>query len=866
MKKILLWILSLTVLTAYFARAGEYRVTLKVKDVLLTDCFKRITEQTDVAFVYSDELVANRKVQCDFENYSLDDALKELLTPLKLEFKFPNDHQCIIFKRVLESFFNLEGTIVDEKTGETLPYALVSIEEMNLGDIANSNGHFTIQRILSQKCRVSVQRIGYLKKSVVITLDSSASNITIGLEESALKFNPVIIKEENYELFKISNTVSSFSFSPQDYSLLPVIGDKDISRSLQLMPGIATSNFGASGLNIRGGMPSENLMLFDGIPLYHMNHSFGFFNAFNPDAVKDIQVSKGGYPAKYGGRLSGVIEFTIKNGDFNNPHVSAGVNQMSGNVLTEIPLFGKGSLVLSGRRSFSNNILGSLYKNVFNSFKQNVILYEPAAQRPDNFSSDTKQNYFYDIIGKVTLVPTDHDIVSVSYFSGLDKIETSGKPQKVTTWFTESSNAKNTGYSVRWSRQWHSQFVSTVLYSDSKYMIDNSKFWDNDKPLDTLVINRLDTQNNLEDKSVRLDNQWDIQSLHKFEFGLSYSQFSSAFNFDMQYTPFKTVETKNEFQIDQSHLLTWYVQDTWNISSRSTSTAGIRINKHQHTQSIQYEPRVSFNYIAADHVIVKGAWGKYYQYVMELDDFANLLQGRVSWIQANGEDITQSSADHYILGVKFEDADMLFDAEIFYKKLYNLPETLHEWQITEKFHQSSLTSQNSGNAKGIDLQVRKKVGPFFGWISYSYCKTMTEYYTKGILLISPSSNDSPHKMDIAANYTVGSFTFSATWQYISGRPYSIPKLERNGAGAVIGFAEPDEYNSERFPASHVLNAAVSYSYAADSFRMHGGISVYNIYDRKNIWYRMVNVKNNQIVNADVYMLGITPTLFFEVQL
>jgi len=840
-------------------------VNLVIQNGQLSQCFKILSSQTDIIFVYNNDITDTCYVTCSYKNSTIDKILDSILPQFNLKYDYIKSNQVIISRKTPDDFITIKGRVTDSKTDEPLPYTLVTTDHSGRGSLTNENGFFIIKNIAASEITLNIRRLGYFNKTVILEKDKNpVIYVEIGLEESAIKISPVIINAGDFDIFNIKKEPGKVALSPQNFTILPVLGNDDISRSLQLISGISTSNFGSSGLNIRGGIPSQNLVLFDGIVMYHMNHSFGFLNSFSPSAVKDVQVYKGGFPAKYGTRVSGVIEYTLKNGSITKPSIEAGCNQMSWQATGEFPLFGTGSLIVSGRSSFSNFILGSLYDRVFNSFRNNIALYEAEEQRPSG-ENDKRDVTFNDILGKLTLLSGKNDVVSISYFSGLDKSESRGDTKAHVIKFNENSNVKNSCLGVRWFRQWNDELFSTTVISHSKYKTGNVKDWDNTVLIDTVFINTLNTRNELTDKTIKSDLAWNISTSHKAEMGIMYSSLLTSYEFLMEYIPLYGTRINTSSKLNNGDLYSFYFQDTWQINNCFTATGGLRINKYSTINTINYEPRLSINYSFSNSITLKGAAGKYYQYLMQYDDFSNLLQARVSWITANNSDIKPLSADHYIIGALYEKNNLSVDIEVYYKKLYNVLESLHEWYISERFN-SLPAIQNNASVKGIDFTVKKTWGNFLSWFSYSYCKTISRYYYENILKECPSSSDSPHKIDLVANYKLNCFIFSAVWHYMSGRPYTVPLLKETYPGSsVLHFEDPGEYNSCRFPGSHQLDISIIYTYSNSLFDANTGISIFNVYDKKNIWYRFLNLRNNKIVTTDVYMLGIIPTLFLELR-
>ena len=854
-------------LKASAAQEEEKLITLTLKDLPLENCLKEISARTKIKFVYGNEIISRIKITCSFKKIKVEEALKRILYPKGLNFKYTATEQITIFEDNSVKIKNkLSGIITDSKTGERLPYAVITIEGTDISSLANNNGEFLLQDTPSGSCIISVRRIGYNSINVPIALgDEQNNSIKISMTESEIMFNPVIINAENIDIFRVSNEAGTFTMSPKNNMLMPGIGMNDISRTLQSVPGLSAPSFGSSGLNIRGGIPSQNLILLDGISLYHMNHSFGFFNSFNSSAIKDVQIYKGGYPAKFGGRLAGVVELTSKSGDFNNFHIDAGANQMSAQGIAELPLFGKGAVLLSARRSVSGFVLNTLYEKVYYAFRENFASFEPKERAFSDLESDI---YFYDLLGKITYLPTENDIVTLSAFSGFDKFENGRKETAGIAQLNENAETNNKGFSAKWYSKWSDYYYSTLLFSKSKYNTSNQKWWSNKIVTDTILVNRVNTNNTLDETTISIDNQLFMFSKHEISLGAAYSEISTDFNFGIDFIPVYLDNAKRKLENNKVNLFSFYIQDKLKLFDFVNTIAGLRINRYKESDGPDYEPRLSLSYNLSHEFLIKAAAGKYYQYVMQYEDFANLLQGRVSWISADNKYVKSSSAWHYILGAKYEKDDFLIDAELYYKKMYDVPETLYEWKLSERIPESGQIVQNESQVKGFDLLIKKKAGIFFGWISYSYCSSKTDYVINEATKTAPASNDTPHKFDFVINMKLSSLTLSAAWHYISGKPYSIPLLQsyESGAGNLAYISEPLEYNTERYPASHQLDLSVIYTYSNNYFAGDFGISIFNVYDHKNVWFGTTVLKNSRLEQTNVNMLGFTPTLFLDIRI
>jgi len=252
---------------------------------------------------------------------------------------------------------DIKGYVKDAKSGEALPFANIVLKGTNRGTTTNTDGYFVLVNVPVGICSLQVHYIGYESQMV------SFENTPKGLPPIVIKMQPKVIEVEGVTvtaeaemLDASSKQISQITFSPRQLSSLPSIGEVDVFRTMQLLPGISGANEGESGLYIRGGTPDQNLVLFDGMTIYHVDHFFGFFSAFNADAIKDIQLYKGGFPAEYGGRISSVVYLTGKTGDKNKRQLGYGANLLSAHVFFETPLWDKGTFLIAGRRSYTDFI------------------------------------------------------------------------------------------------------------------------------------------------------------------------------------------------------------------------------------------------------------------------------------------------------------------------------------------------------------------------------------------------------------------------------------------------------------------------------------------------------------------------------
>jgi hypothetical protein len=374
--------------------------------------------------------------------------------------------------------FTLTGIVRDISTGETLPFASIQVAGTTLGTTTNSDGYFTLLKVPSDTCTIVIQYVGYEKTNLYLDPVTPKKNLNINLRIQSRSLSEVTVRAHKDEVvFVKKSEVNIIKLSPAKIGQLPSLGEKDIMRSLQLMPGISASNESSSGLYVRGGTPDQNLVLYDGFTVYHIDHLYGFFSAFNSNALKDIQVYKGGFESRFGGRISSATEITSKEGNQKQINFGFDLSLLSTNVYAELPIGDKFTSFIAFRKSYQ----GAIYDMIFKKFNRSRTIAAPdVGTGPGRrFSQSTEiTSYFYDLNGKFTWKPSDMDIISLSIFNGTDKLDNSFS-SNIPSFGQFNANFSmnsvdltkygNIGSSLKWSRKWSDKLYGNTLVSYSNY-------------------------------------------------------------------------------------------------------------------------------------------------------------------------------------------------------------------------------------------------------------------------------------------------------------------------------------------------------------------------------------------------------------
>lgn len=813
---------------------------------------------------------------------------------------------------------DIRGYVRDSETDEALPHASITLKGTRQGAASNADGYFIIVNAPAGKQTLLINYIGYAPGEVEVEVSpENRKLLSISLKRVVYEMTGITV-EGRVQTVDVSERVSEVVLAPSELLSLPNIGEVDVFRSLQLMPGISGVGDGSSGLYVRGGTPDQNLVLFDGMTIYHVDHFFGMFSAFNSDAIKDIRVYKGGYPAQYGGRISSVVDLTGKTGDSNARRFGAGVNLLSANGVFEMPLGRNANLLVSGRRSYTDMVKSGLYNKLFDFMTEgqsttSIVSQDggfggggPGGGRGGGRSfaavSQNPDFYFYDLNAKLTWTASPKDLLSLSLYRGKDNLDQSQdfggssfsfrnadggsfvSDQAVSRNTTELTTWGNSGVSGKWSRRLHDRVYSSLMFSYSSYFstydrgtsyssssgqtVDSTSFFRGGATASS-------EDNEVNDLSLRFDNEFHASDAHTLKGGLGVSLFNSHYWADASDT-MRLVSRETD-----SRQISLYVQDQWEAFPGLEVTGGLRGVHYDRTGSFYLEPRASLEYGLTRRIKIKGAWGRYNQFVNRITN-ENVLEGsRDFWILADSS-VAPNFAEHYIAGASWENDQLLFDVEGYYKDLDHLTEyTRRAVQVQRQVPGQDGASggqiedrlvnrgfyQGSGWSKGVDILLQKKTGRLTGWIGYTLARVEYTFLELNNGQPFPASHDRRHELNLVAKYNLGPWDLSATWVYATGNAYTAPVSQYFVElldGTRYSYIHVSGKNACRLPDYHRLDLGISRTFHSESLKFVAGFSVFNLYNHKNIWYRKYDLDTQPVAVTDVTMLGFTPTLFLQI--
>jgi hypothetical protein len=804
---------------------------------------------------------------------SIDDFLSLVLAESALTYEVISDTYVIYPispPKSIESF-PLSGVVRDKASGESLPFATVRIAYTNQSTTANTEGRYTLLGVPSDTSTIIVSYLGYQRIAQPIGMEAFLSKTLDFNMSKKLKNLPFVqVSARGKNLLEVDQNISQFTFNPSEIFTLPNLGEPDVFSALRRLPGISGGQDAESGLRIRGGQTDQNLVMFDGISVYHVDHLFGFLSAFNSNVIKNIRVNKGGFDARYGGRSSGVVNITGIDGNKVKPSLQAEATMLSANILLELPVVkDKASLVFGYRRAFTNLIQSPTYQNIFNNIFNSSLPNTPE-NNTDVFQGDNAPNYFFsDLNAKFNFQPSKKDAISLSYYQGQDDLAITfdGTLDDFTRISEDQTDWGNRGGSIKWSRKWNKKLFTYANYGISQYSSNLQAEETFLAEADTFSQRFFEQRTEVNDNTFRLDNTYAINKNSSIEFG-------------WWYTTNSIVSTaQDQTEILQDSLIegvsnAYYAQYERQIGKLNTKV-GIRATHYDRTDQFYTEPRVSLSYELTDKLELKAAYGMYHQMIRRLNERSLYFSIPETWTLADDETIPVLRSDHYIIGAIYRESDWELSVEGYHKYERGVVEFLFpEFGIpTGSLDQFAVDGRR--RVLGVDVLLKKafnKHGLTFG---YSFISSESRYdeINNGNYFASPGVSN--HEFSLIYNLDYNRWDFSAAFVLANGVPYTpvlgtfvveTPNGEEQQFVAIGGI------NSLRLEWYHRLDVSAGYTIPLKKGTFQVGASVYNAYNNlavKYIDYFQIPRQGSEFFDLgqrNILSLGITPSLFLKLRI
>ena len=783
--------------------------------------------------------------------------------------KFKQILYYILFFTSLSSYaqtkYTISGYVQESETGENL--IGVSIYDKNTfkGTVTNQYGFYSLT-LEEGNYEIIYSFIGLQSITKKVNLNNDI-RINISLKNDAIITEEVIVTGEKLDKNVSSSKMSQVKIEVNNIKQLPVIlGEVDVLKSAQLLPGITSNGEGSSGLYVRGGGPDQNLILLDEAVVYNASHLFGFFSVFNADAIKDINIIKGGMPAEYGGRLSSVLDISMKDGNNKKYQADGGIGLLSSRLTLQGPIQKeKSSFILSGRRTYID-VLSQPFLN----------REDPETGEPNAFAGSGY--YFYDLTTKINYRISDKDRLYLSGYFGRDVFS-----------FANSDNGfaieipwGNATGSLRWNHLFNDKlFMNTsVIFSDYRFEFNLAQ-----SDFEFKIFSGIN------DWNTKIDFLYQPNQRHTIKFGTNYTYHiftpgnATGRSGDVEFAP-------DEIFRQYSNEGALYFSDDFELSDEIKINAGIRYSSFQHRGDINIlkyiqndltfnsdnyrniEPRFSLRYKLNTTSSLKTSYTENYQYI-HLASTSSVSLPTDLWVPSSTV-IKPKFSRQYAIGYFKNFKDNMYETslEAYYKEMTNLIEYKEGFLPEDNTNQSSDNSFTfgEGDSYGIELLLKKNQGKTTGWIGYTLSKTTRYFDEVNNGMSFPAKYDRRHDLSITATHKLSkSWVLSGVFVYATGNAITLP-TERYVIGGDV-YTQFTSRNGYRMDPYHRMDIGATYtpSKKKKKFKSTWNFSIYNIYSRKNpyfIYFALEGIEedgdNQNIQNGNVepkaYQVSIFPIL------
>ena len=768
--------------------------------------------------------------------------------------------------------FTLSGFVSDKNNGENIIGVNIFCKELKQGVVSNTFGFYSLT-LPAGNYEISFSYIGYKTQVHNLNLDKDIQK-NIAFDIASFSVGEVQVRAKANIVEKTETSVIEVPIE-QIKTIPALLGEVDIIKAIQLLPGVQSSE-GTSGFYVRGGGPDQNLILLDGVPVYNASHLGGIFSVFNADAIKSVRLTKGGFPARFGGRLSSVLQIDMKEGNSKEFKGDATIGLISSKFTFEGPIIkDKTSFIISARRTYLDLIVSPFLP-----------------------STTDLTLYFYDLNAKINHKLSKKDRIYLSAYTGKDKLGVNFSESFVDQITNEQSSLNfELGYgnitsTLRWNHLFSDKLFSNTTLTYSRYSFNtdfgvNSTYTTNNET-EIWDIN-FGYLSGIEDLGARIDFDFIPNPNHEIKFGTSYTNHN--------FFPGETTLSINEILPDTSQNfsldttlnfsgntiadeLYFYVEDNFKISNRLKANLGIHLGYYNTDRSnsifknnISFQPRASVRYLLNDKWSIKGSYAEMTQNIHLLSNSSIGFPSDI-WVPATDTVPSQTSKQWAgNISTEFGNGEYELSLEGYYKTMNNL--------ITYKSGYSNLSSTESwensvetggiGESYGAELFLQKKKGRTTGWIGYTLSWTNRKFDNINFGEWYPYKFDRRHDFSLVVSHRFNEkWDAGLTWVYGTGNAITFPQAiylgtPNNGNDFVDVVESYGTRNSTRLDAYHRLDLGFNKTVKKKRITKILSFGAYNAYSRKNPFFAYLTYEAGNRVAKQVSLFPIIPSISYRIQ-
>lgn len=750
--------------------------------------------------------------------------------------------------------YTISGYVTETGSQENLPGVSIYCPKLKTGTTSNAYGFYSLT-VPKDSVLLIVSFVGYRPKQVNVVLDKNTT-LNIDLTSDA-QLDEVVVSAEQQKKVSDEVQMSTIDIPVEQIKKIPALmGEKDVLKVLQLMPGVQKGNEGSSGFYVRGGGPDQNLIILDDATVYNASHLFGFFSIFNGDALKSVELTKGGFPARYGGRLSSVLDMRMKDGNKEQIHGEAGIGIISSRLTLEGPIKkDKASFLISGRRTYIDALVYPFMK------KENRGGY-----------------YFYDFNAKLNYVMSDKDRLFLSGYFGQDKFYFSSE-YKDSNYSSESKASMDWGNATATLR-WNHLF-NQKLFSNTSVIFTNYKLGINISDKGNSDFYSLGYYSGIRDYSIKTNFDYLPNPNHFVRLGMmsTYHQFRpSAIVVKSSYAE----ENKNNAKLIESQESGIFIEDDWKITNKLKANVGLRVS-HFYTNKTSYinpEPRATLRYLLKEDLSVKASYATMNQYLHLLSNTGIGLPTDL-WVPATNK-VKPQQSQQVAVGIAKDVVDRNFaiTLEGYYKMTNNIIgyKEGSSFLSAVDFGSGAAATSWEGNVTsgkgwsyGGEVLLQRKTGKLTGWIGYTLSWTQLQFDELNLGKKFYARYDRRHDISVVGMYDINKhINISATWVYGTGNAITLPLANYQVNAHVTGDQNlytgtsiadfGDQKNNFRMAPYHRMDIGIQFHKQKKHYERIFELSFYNLYNRKNPYFYYIEDLGSKSTLKQVSLFPILPSV------
>lgn len=821
------------------------KLTLNIRNASLEEFVKEVEHATGLSFIYGEEVKVNRKINVTAQHQPLTGILDQAFANDPIGYKIQGKH-ILLEKRhpkPVSRKFTISGYVTDGASSETLIGANILESRQHQGTTTNPYGFFSIT-LPAGVVNLQFSYLGYSNLQQILTLNKDTV-LNIRMEDNTLLQEVVILSDKTETGIMATQMGTNEIPMAQIRNTPSILGETDVMKTIQLMPGVQAGVEGSAGLYVRGGGPDQNLILLDGVPIYNVDHLFGFFSVFTPEAVKKVTLFKSSFPARFGGRLSSVVDVRTNDGDMQKYHGVISVGLLTSKLNFEGPILkDRTSFNISARRSYIDLMM-----------------------KPFMPKDETVSYYFYDMNAKINHKFSDRSRLFLNFYNGKDHFlndikEMNGK--EIISDDRTQFNWGNTVASGRWNYVFNNKLFSntTIAYSNYQLHLNSSAYMLNNRINESTY--KSDYRSGIRDWSYQIDFDYNPVPTHHIKFGAGYlyhdfrPEVSTSKIQNKEDNAVKQDTLYNNMANSQvyAHEVSAYVEDNFDLTSRFRVNAGLHFSMFQVQKKSYFsvQPRLSLRYQLLRDVAIKASYTKMSQYVHLLSSTPIAMPTDL-WVPVTSK-VRPMQAHQFSLGGYYSGLPgWQFSIEGYYKNMRNVL----EYKDGVSFLGSSAgwedkVEMGHGRSMGLEWMIEKTLGKTTGWLAYTLAKSDRKFAKGGVNNGErfPYKYDRRHNIGLSVTHKFSErIDVGATWTFATGGTTTIPEevtglihpstgagnglgMEFHPVGSGDSFVTENDYverrNNYRLPSSHRLNIGINFNKKTKHGLRTWNISLYNAYN------------------------------------